>query len=92
MPTPHCLKLALGGNRWADQHLPLDGKRWCAWSVRTGDGPWRLTFHQGHTTRRWATVYDCLDVRTGERLQVDRTWQARRAKLTDYPVYLHDRS
>lgn len=90
MPKPHCLKPAIGGNRWADQYLPFDGKRWCAWWVRH-NGPWRLTFHQGRAGKLWAAVYDCLDVHTGERLQVDRSWQARRAKLTEYPVHLQER-
>jgi hypothetical protein len=36
-------------------------------------------------------TYNHPDVRTGEHLRVDRIWQARRAKLTEYPVYLQER-
>ncbi|MGO9899903.1 MAG: hypothetical protein ACLP0J_09465 [Solirubrobacteraceae bacterium] len=91
MPAPDCLKHAIGANRWVDQYLPFDGRRWCAWWVRQDGGSWRLTFHQGHAGRLWAAVYDCLDVRSGERVQVDRGWQARRAKLSDYPAHLRER-
>jgi hypothetical protein len=39
----------------------------------------------------WAATYDCLDVHTGERIDVDRTWDARRASLDEYPAYLRKR-
>jgi hypothetical protein len=89
-PAPACLKPALGGNRWSDLYLPFDGS-WCAWWVRT-NGPWRLTFHQGIAGgEHWTSVYKCWDVETGDAMLVDRTWQARRAEIGDYPAYLRER-
>jgi hypothetical protein len=91
-PQPVCLKPAVGGNAWRDQYLPFDRSRWCAWWVRAGNAdPWRLTLHQGHSSRLWAATYECLDVHTGERLEVDRTYEARRASLAEYPASLRER-
>jgi hypothetical protein len=60
--------------------------------VRSGTGvAWRLTFHQGQQSRLWTATYRCLDVHTGEWLQVDRTWDARRASLAGYPAHLRER-
>jgi hypothetical protein len=89
-PAPACLKPAVGGNAWSDRDLPFDDRCWCAWWVRQ-NGAWRLTFHQGQVSRRWAATYLCLDVHTGEAFDVDRTCDARRAALDDYPAYLRDR-
>jgi len=89
-PQPVCLKPAVGANAWRDGDLPFDGDAWCAWWVRNG-GPWRLTFHQGQNSRLWTATCDCLDVHTGETFEVDRTWDARRAALADYPNYLRER-
>ena len=89
-PAPACLKPAVGANAWGDRDLPFDGHTWCAWWVRK-DGAWRLTFHQGRSSVRWAAMYRCLDVHTAEWLDVDRRWSARRAKLTEYPAYLRQR-
>ena len=89
-PLPACLKPAIGGNAWSDRDLPFDGDRWCAWWVRKG-GAWHLTFNQGQESRLWAATYRCLDVHTGESFDVDRTWEARRASLDEYPAYLQQR-
>jgi hypothetical protein len=89
-PAPACLLPAEGANAWSDRHLPFDDSAWCAWWVRK-DGPWRLTFHQGSTSRLWASTYRCLDVLTGERFDVDRSWQGRRARLEEYPAHLREK-
>lgn len=89
-PAPACLKPAIGGNAWRDQYLPFDSTCWCAWWVRT-DGPWRLTFHLGCAHRMWTSTYDCIDVHTGERFDVDRSWTARRARIDEYPAHLRER-
>jgi len=89
-PAPACLKPAVGANAWRDQYLPFDRSSWCAWWVRR-DGAWRLTFHQGFASQRWASEYRCLDVHSAEWLDVDRAWTARRAKLDEYPTYLRER-
>ena len=89
-PIAACLKPAIGGNAWRDQYLPFDDTCWCAWWVRK-DGAWLLTFHSGCSHRMWSTRYECIDVNTGDELDVDRTWQARRARLEEYPAFLRDR-
>ena len=89
-PSPACLKPAVGGNAWNDRDLPFDSDCWCAWWVRKG-GAWRLTFHQGQESRMWTATYRCLDVHTGETFAVDRSWEARRASLDEYPAYLRER-
>ena len=90
-PAPACLKPAVGdGHRWEDQYLPFDRRCWCAWWVRK-QGPWSLTFHQGHASRLWTATYRCLDVHTGEFLDIDRAWSARRARIEEYPEYLRAR-
>ena len=89
-PEPACLKPAIGQNAWSERDLPFDERRCCAWWVRR-NGAWRLTFHQGQLSRRWAATYRCLDVHTGESFDVDRSWDARRASVDEYPPYLRER-
>jgi hypothetical protein len=89
-PEPACLAPAVGGNAWRDRNLPFDSSAWSVWWMRRA-GPWLLTFHQGQNSRLWAATYDCLDIHTGDTFEVDRTWQARRASITELPPYLLDR-
>lgn len=89
-PEPVCLKPAVGNQCWQDRDLPFDGHAWCAWWVRKASA-WRLTFHQGQRSHRWAATYHCLDVHTGEWFDVDRSWDVRRASLDEYPAVLRER-
>jgi hypothetical protein len=88
---PRCSQVATASRPFALRWLPFDDSFWCAWWVCPPGGEWMLTFHQGFRSTGWRTVYDCIDVRSGERIEVDWTFGSRRASLSEYPARLRQR-
>ena len=88
---PACSRTATAARPFSLRWLPFDDSFWCAWWVRRPGETWRLTFHQGFRSTGWRTIYDCIDVRTGDRSEVDWTWDSRRASLSEYPEWLRER-